>query len=119
MTGCCLALVLLSAVSAAEYCTGLRSECTNSDRLPASETIETIFRCAGLHRPLKPFDAVDRDMMLLKAKQLRLDKFLEQQTDPEPAHHYLALFPRNNLVRFHALVRSYYSGKHASKCESQ
>ncbi len=67
-----------------------------------------IFDCAGMTQDIAELDAMDRDIMLLRAKNYPLQKLQDQVTYTTPPRKYSEVTTASRLARFKQLVDIYY-----------
>lgn len=89
-------------------CDQLRGKGAGPSGLPPYQVELKIFDCAGLTQDIAELDALDRDMMVERAKRLPLNELREQQTLTKPPRKYSELTSASRLARLKQLVDAYY-----------
>lgn len=111
----CVALSQLlagSALAADQHgCGQLRGMGAKSTGLPPYQAVLRIFECADMTENVEALDALDRDIMVGRAKRLSLEDLREQQTKTDPPRKYSVLASAERLAKFKRLVDAYYRPK--------
>lgn len=103
-------VVLAGAAFAADpqACNQLRGRGAGSSGLPPYQDVLKLFDCAGLTQDVAELDALDRDIMVGRAKRLPLKELREQQTKTDPPRKYSELTSASRLAKFKRLVDAYF-----------
>lgn len=114
----CVALGVALAGSALaahqQECRQLRGRGAGSMEIPSSTVVLKLFECSGMTKDVEALDALDRDMMVMRAKDMPLKKLREQQTETDPPRKYSGLTSAARLAKFKRLVVAYFKPTHKS-----
>lgn len=92
-------------------CGQLRGMGAKSTGLPPYQAVLRIFECSGMTKDVEALDALDRDIMVGRAKRLSLEYLREQQTKTDPPRKYSELASAERLAKFKRFVDIYYGPK--------
>lgn len=108
---CGALLLTLAGVASAgnsRECDPLRGQGAGSSDLPRYQVELKLFDCAGMTKDVEALDALDRDMMVVRAKSMPLKELRGQQTKTDPPRKYSELTSASRLAKFKRLVDAYY-----------
>lgn len=76
--------------------------------LPPYMIVVKLFDCADMTQDVAELDALDHDMLVMRAHSYSLKEFREKTTETNPPRKYSVLTSALRLARFKKLVDAYY-----------
>jgi hypothetical protein len=104
-------LLLLAKVALAtnsQECSRLREPEGETSNFPPYQVELKIFDCAGMIQDILELDALDRDIMVMRARNYPLDKLQGQLTKTDPPRKYSDVTSVARLAKLKKLVETYY-----------
>lgn len=108
---CGAVLLVLAGVALAEgsqQCDQFQGKGAGSSGFPPYQVELKLFDCAGMSQDVATLDALDHDMMVLRAQHMPLKELRVQLTETDPPRKYSELTSASRLARFKQLVDAYY-----------
>ena len=103
-----LALTNVACAADSQECAQLHGKGAGSSDFPPYQVELKIFDCAGMTQDIAELDAMDRDIMVLRAREYPLKKLGEQLTKTDPPRKYSDLISAARLAKLKQLVDAYY-----------
>lgn len=94
-----------------EVCSRLRAQETETGYFPPYQVELKIFDCAGMTQDIAELDAMDRDIMVMRARNYSLKKLQEQLTKTDPPRKYSDVTSAARLAKLKRLVDAYYQSR--------
>lgn len=92
-------------------CSQLKAQRNETGYFPPYQVELKIFDCAGMTHDIAELDALDRDIMVMRARNYPLDKLQEQLTKTDPPRKYSDVTSAVRLAKLKKLVDAYYRPK--------